>query len=159
MFAAHCAVILGVIVKCWAITICAGRGSFPIVQNRIAPGLKCSRIEALTPTNRMKTKTYTAAVFIAGDLSKIKDVCRRFCLSGLCVTITQTDYVFTGGSESGAVIGLINYPRFPSTPAKIKQTAIRLARQLMKECCQRSCSVVCSDTTEYLKNPVISIPR
>ncbi len=107
----------------------------------------------------MTSETYTATIFIAGDLAKIKDVCREFCLRGLCVTATPTDFIFTGGSEAGAAIGLINYPRFPSTPEKIKTDALELARTLMAECCQRSCTVAWSDGTAYLENPEVKIPR
>lgn len=107
----------------------------------------------------MKTNTYTATIFIGGDVAKIKDACRKFCLRGLCVTIAPTDYIFTGGSEPGAAVGLINYPRFESTPEKIKATARELAQILMAECHQRSCTVLCTDDTEYLENPAVAIPR
>ena len=101
--------------------------------------------------------TYTATIYIAGDLAKITDVCRKFCLRGLCVSITPTEYVFTGGSETGAAVGLINYPRFPSEPEAIKATAIELATVLMAECFQRSCTVVCTDGTEFLQNKEITV--
>lgn len=107
----------------------------------------------------MKTETYIATIHVGGDVAKIKDVCRKFCLRGLCVTITPTDYIYTGGSETGAAVGLINYPRFASTPEKIKATANELAQTLMAECHQRSCTVICTDGTEYLENPAVAIPR
>lgn len=107
----------------------------------------------------MKCETFTATIFIAGDIEKVRDTCRWFCLRGLCVTITPTEYVFTGGMETGAIIGLINYPRFESTPEKIKETAHALANALMEECSQRSCTVMCSDETTYLENSNIKVPR
>jgi len=107
----------------------------------------------------MKEKTFTATIFIAGDLQTIRDTCRRYCLQGLCVTITPTEFIFTGGSEAGAAIGLINYPRFPSSVSEIKSNARLLAILLMEHCCQRSCTVLCSDDTEYIENPDIVIPR
>jgi hypothetical protein len=106
-----------------------------------------------------KPFTYTATIYIAGDLAKIKDVCRAFCLRGLCVTVTPTDFIFTGGSETGAIVGLINYPRFPSTLEEIKKKALLLAKELMSSCFQRSCAVLCTDETIYLQNPNIVIPR
>lgn len=30
---------------------------------------------------------------------------------GLCVTVTQTTFLYKGGMEEGAIIGIINYPR------------------------------------------------
>lgn len=107
----------------------------------------------------MTTDTFTATIFISGEIQKIKDVCRKFCLQGFCVTVTPTEYIYTGGSEAGAAIGLINYPRFISTPEIIKEKAVNLAKILMTECCQRSCSIVCTDKSEYIENPDILIPR
>ncbi len=107
----------------------------------------------------MTSKTYTATIFIAGDLAKIKDTCREFCLRGLCVTVTPTEFIYVGGSETGAAVRLINYPRFESGPEAININALELARTLMVECHQRSCTVACSDQTHYLKNPAITIPR
>ena len=107
----------------------------------------------------MTTPTYTSTIYIAGDLNKIKDVCRRYCLIGLCVSVTPTDFIFTGGCETGAAIGLINYPRFPSTTTVIDEAARELAAMLLKECCQRSCTIVNPNTTEYIQNDEITIPR
>lgn len=103
----------------------------------------------------MKSNTYQATIYIAGDVAKIKDVCRMFCLRGLCVSVTETDFIFTGGSEAGAAVSLINYPRFPSTPETIKETAKELAKTLLTLCSQRSCTVVCSDETNTFSNPAL----
>lgn len=107
----------------------------------------------------MKTATYNATIYIAGDLAQIQACCRHYCLSGLCVTVTPTSYVFTGGQEDGAIIGLINYPRFPSEPEKIAERATALAKELMQKCCQRSCTVETPDESQYLQNPEIEVPR
>lgn len=103
--------------------------------------------------------TFQATVFIAGNLTKVEDVCRKFCLRGCCVTITQTTFVFTGGAETGVAVGFINYPRFPSSPDAIRALSTELAKLLMSELGQRSCTVLCSDTTEFLQNPDIAVPR
>lgn len=105
------------------------------------------------------TKTFEVKIYIAGDVHTIETACRKFCLSGLCVTITPTDFIFTGGMESGAVIGLINYARFPAKPSSITQKAFDLANLLMVEAAQRSCSVVTLKKTHYLENESVSIPR
>jgi hypothetical protein len=107
----------------------------------------------------MKTTTYKATIYIAGDLAQIEACCRRFCLRGLCVTVTPTSYVFTGGQESGAIVGLINYPRFPADSEKIDEHARALATELMRECCQRSCTVETPDESEWMQNAEIEVPR
>lgn len=86
--------------------------------------------------------TYTATICMAGDLATATEVCRRFCMEGLCVTIEPTMFIYTGGAESGFRIGLLNYPRFPAEPAKILQTAYRLADKLRRACCQHSWLIV-----------------
>lgn len=107
----------------------------------------------------MKAPTYRVTIYLAGTLPDIEAVCRRFCLRGLCVTVTPTIYLFTGGQESGAMIGLINYPRFPKEPAEIRLLARALAIDLMNHCCQRSCTVETPEESELLVNEAISAPR
>lgn len=43
-------------------------------------------------------------------LSCLQEYCDK---AGLCVTVTETWFVYTGGREPGWKIGLRNYPRFP----------------------------------------------
>lgn len=106
------------------------------------------------------TNTFEVKIYIARCIYTIKTLCQRYCVSGLCVTVTPTDYIFTGGSELGVIIGLINYARFPTTNcSSITQKAIELAKILMNECGQRSCSVVDPEITYYLENELINIPR
>ena len=68
----------------------------------------------------------------------------------LCATVTATTFIYTGGSESGASIGLINYPRFPSTRAEIKVKAMALANLLRTGLEQMVVSIVFSDATIML---------
>ena len=82
--------------------------------------------------------TNSVSVYIAGDIQTIRHYCREFCMEGLCVTVTPTDFVFTGGMEAGAQIGLVNYPRFPSDPDMINETAERLTRFLIEKLHQHS---------------------
>ena len=71
-------------------------------------------------------------IFIAGDRFEAEDICRRYCDKiGLCATVTETAYVYRGGAEDGVVVGLINYPRFPTTEAKLVDTALNLAYRLL----------------------------
>lgn len=94
-------------------------------------------------------KTFTATVFIGGDLQEAKTCIRRFCMEGLCVTVMPTTFIYTAGAEEGIAVGLINYPRFPKSSDEIWETAIRLGMVLMDALCQRSFSVVSSDKTHW----------
>ena len=73
----------------------------------------------------------------------------------LCVTINPTEFIYVDGNEPGAMIGLIQYPRFKMEEKEIKEKAIELARIIMKEFKQFRCTVVTSDTTYMLENDEI----
>lgn len=93
---------------------------------------------------------YWARIYIAGDLATIKQVCREECFAvGLCVTVDPTTYIYTGGEEAGAVIGLINYPRFPSEPTELRAKAEALATKILERCCQHSFSIMTPDVTSW----------
>lgn len=87
-------------------------------------------------------RSWPVQIFIAGDAAKAAETCRAYCdEAGLCVTITATTYVYTGGSEPGVAVGLINYPRFPADPNAITDTAIDLGWQLHAALGQQSFTV------------------
>lgn len=104
----------------------------------------------------MKTETATtwwAKIYLSGPLAVIEQTCREECLEvGLCVTVTPTRFIYTGGEETGAEIGLINYPRFPKEDFEVTATARRLALRLLKATCQHSVLVMTPDTTEWFTN-------
>jgi hypothetical protein len=94
--------------------------------------------------------TYTAQIYVAGDLETARSVCRDHCLSvGLCVTVEALEFIYTGGAEAGVRVGLINYPRFPSTPEAIFSRAWQLGELLMEAMAQHSFSVVATDQTRW----------
>jgi len=96
----------------------------------------------------MRVDTYEAKIFIAGDYATAQQVCREFCHEfGACVTVTPTEYVYTGGQEAGVIVGFINYPRFPQTGDQIKMRAFKLADRLRERLCQHSYTIVASDGT------------
>jgi hypothetical protein len=98
----------------------------------------------------MTEKTFEARIYMAGNIEVAKQVCREECFRrGLCVTVTPTDYIYTGGEESGFVVGLANYPRFPSRPDEIRDTAEELAAVLAERCCQHSFMIVKPDCTTW----------
>jgi hypothetical protein len=84
------------------------------------------------------------------------DVAYKLCQDyidevGLCVTFTKTEYIYTKGNESGLIIGLINYPRFPSDRESIKHHALALSKILLKELRQYRLSIVMDDYTYMLE--------
>lgn len=99
---------------------------------------------------RVETPSYVAAIYIAGPQAQAEQICRRFVLEGLCVTVEPVEFIYTGGQERGVRVGLINYPRFPSDPAAIFATAERLALALIDGLCQHSASIVATDKTVWL---------
>lgn len=99
--------------------------------------------EATVPTIRYD-------LFMAGDLSMAKQVCREYCFHiGMCFTIEPTTYIYTGGEEEGFRIGLINYPRFPADQEKLKNTITNLAETLRTRLCQHSYTICGPDTSTW----------
>lgn len=79
-------------------------------------------------------------------------VCRNLCdRIGLGMTVRPVDFVYTGGTEGGFAVDLINYPRFPSNPPAVKELALRLARHLLVVFNQERLTVVCGDETIMLE--------
>lgn len=95
--------------------------------------------------------TFWVKIYLAGDIDVAKQVCREECTKeGLCVTVEPCEYIYTAGQETGFVIGLINYPRFPSEPSKILDRAKGLAEILMLRCCQNSALLMDPNTTTWI---------
>ena len=65
-------------------------------------------------------ESYWVKIYIAGDIVQIEQICRQYCFHlGFCVTVTPTKFIYTGGEETGAEIGIMNYARFPTTPDEL----------------------------------------
>jgi hypothetical protein len=94
---------------------------------------------------RKEVITYWVHVYVAGDLADAKRICRRFCMHGACVTVTPTEFIYTGGQESGVCVGFVNYPRFPAEPVEIFKKAELLAEILMDDLCQTSALIQSPD--------------
>jgi hypothetical protein len=120
----------------------------------------------------MTISTYTATIYVglqptpkgvpwpaAKTIHDVRSVCRAFVnervprpdLPGGCVTITPTEFVYGNGGEPGVAIGLINYPRFPSTPETIREAAMELAARLRTAMQQQRVTVVFPDNTVMLE--------
>lgn len=88
-------------------------------------------------------QTRVVEVFMAGDIHHAKQVIRRYCKdSPICVTVSQTSFIYRGGEETGFVVGFRNYPRFPSDSYSLRTAAFDLAVMLRNELCQDSYMVV-----------------
>lgn len=86
-----------------------------------------------------KLSSFWVKIYLSGSIEIIKNTCREYCLKvGLCVTMKEVLFVYTGGEECGAEIGLINYPRFPDTENSIMAKAIDLANRCRNASFQHS---------------------
>ena len=89
--------------------------------------------------------------FTLHTIDEARAICRDYCDQvGLCVTLTPTEFLYTNGGEPGVAVGLINYPRFPSTPEAIREHALALAEKLRVGLGQWRVSVVMPDETVML---------
>lgn len=102
------------------------------------------------PIIETEAPSYSIDIFIAGSRAAATDAMREFCLRGECVTVTEADYVYTGGMEAGVRVGLINYARFPRTAEELDARAVEIAKFLIDRLHQQSCSVVGPHGTRFL---------
>jgi len=96
--------------------------------------------------------TYEVKIFVGlrigyskmiNNFQTVINICQNYCNEVcLCVTVTPTTFVYVNGNEPGAIIGLINYPRFPSTEEDVCNKAIKLAEILKEELQQQRVSVM-----------------
>lgn len=108
------------------------------------------------------TSTWTATIWVGTKvrltdesltLSQIRLVCREYCDEvGLCVSMTQTEFIYTDGCEYGAAIGIINYPRFPEDPPELEAKTLELAKRLASELRQLKVTVVLPERIVMLEN-------
>lgn len=109
------------------------------------------------------TPTFTATVYVglkhreSGEIrnksAAVAAVQAYVDSVGLCASITDTQFVYTNGCEPGLAVGLINYPRFPSSPEQIRSHAIAIAEMLLGECKQSRVSVVMPNETVMISAP------
>jgi hypothetical protein len=130
------------------------------------------KLQSLNETGRLlgREKTFRAEIYVGAydteegftrPVAEIKEACQFFVQDeGLCVNVRETWYAYgdgngEGGNESGAVVELIHYPRFPrSQPEEsITAQALNLAEVLMERMNQKRVSVVSSTDTYTLQNP------
>jgi len=100
----------------------------------------------------MKTlPTYQIRIYMSGPIEVAKQVLREhFMDRPLCATIEPTTFIYTGGEEAGYVIGLLNYPRFPTPPNELNVRAAILAELLLEKTFQRSALIVRPEDTTWI---------
>jgi hypothetical protein len=108
-------------------------------------------MSTITPFKFKYSPTWSVKLHLAGDIEVAKQVCREACMEdGMCVTITPTEYIYTGGQETGYCVGIINYPRFPTGRVEINARAEALAKKLMERGCQWSCTMETPSETVWI---------
>lgn len=105
--------------------------------------------------HKSRARHTSISIYIAGDYDTAKRISREYCdQNGFCVTVTPTTYVYTGGEESGVIVGLINYPRFPKYFHELFKIAEDLAEVLCSGLNQQSYSIdTPTDTHWYSHRP------
>ena len=102
----------------------------------------------LEPMIKKLGATWWCRIFVSGPIETAKDILRRECLrDGLCVTISPTTFIYTGGEEAGFVVGMLQYPRFPVGVTVLEDRAIKIADLLRAGCSQKSSLVMFPDRT------------
>jgi len=95
--------------------------------------------------------SHWARIYMSGPIDVAKQIIRAECLrEGLCVTVDPTTFIYTGGEETGFVVGLLNYPRFPSEPDALNSRARELVAVLLDGTFQHSALLVTPDVTEWV---------
>jgi hypothetical protein len=102
----------------------------------------------------MKTETaptYIIRIYLSGPIEAAKQALCAYCLpGGLCVTVEPTLFIFAGCEESGFVVGLLNYPRFPVTVEHLIRQARELMHILLDATYQHSALMVTPETSEWV---------
>lgn len=105
----------------------------------------------MTVMRQQSVTTWWARIYVSGPISVIEQVCREECLrEGLCITVDPTLFIYTGGEERGAVVGLINYPRFPEEHEVITARAKELAILLLERTYQHSVLIMTPSETTWI---------
>jgi len=137
-----------------------GQGSKPVLRRDVIDMTDDELVIKTLPT-------YNATIYVGLEerqsgrchpLDDLEKVCRDYCdRVGLCVTVTPTKFIYTNGSESGAIVGFIHYPRFPESTERVRRHAVELAQTLKKRFVQRGISIVLPDETIWIADPAVTI--
>ncbi len=104
----------------------------------------------LEKCEQQECDTLNVKIFMAGNYELARQICNNFCFNfGCCVTISPTQYIYSGGEEAGFVVGLINYPRFPRTYIELYNKALELALGLRESLNQDSFTIQGTNGTTF----------
>lgn len=105
-------------------------------------------------TTEMKSTTlptYQIRLYLSGPIEVAKQVIREHALAHpICVTVEPTAFIYMGGEEQGYVVGLLNYPRFPTAPNELRVRAQQLAELLLGRTFQHSALIVTPTETTWI---------
>ena len=97
------------------------------------------------------SQTCVIRLYLSGPIEVAKQTIRADVLrAGLCITIEPTTFIYTGGEESGYVVGLLNYPRFPCDPQQLHDRARDLMLKLLQATHQHSALMVAPSVSEWV---------
>ena len=86
-------------------------------------------------------------------IAEVEDLVQKYVdVVGLGVTVTPTTFVYRDGREPGVIVGFINYPRFPSSPAAIHRHAMMIGHILRDSLKQLRVTLVSTDGTIMLES-------
>jgi len=110
--------------------------------------------------NKTQVKTFTATIYVGSRVgygdeilhqSEIENWLQSYCDSeGLGVSITPTKFIYSDGNEPGFIVGIINYPRFPSEKEELRTLSLKIAEELRILMKQLRVTVVFPDETVML---------
>jgi|AGFS01.1.fsa_nt_gi hypothetical protein len=97
--------------------------------------------------------TFYANLHIAGNFDVCQQECNRITYEfGFCFQVSKVEYIYTGGQESGMLIRVINYPRFPRDPEEITKLCTQFGFRLAEKLCQKSFTLETSTDTMYFES-------
>jgi hypothetical protein len=98
-----------------------------------------------------RAPTVVFEIYTAGDVNDAKRALTKLASQqGACWSVEPTEYIYSGGRETGVVVRSINYPRFAKNTDQLEQEAVNTAKYLIAELGQGSCSIVGPKDTIWL---------
>lgn len=95
--------------------------------------------------------TYSIQIYLSGPIEVAKQAIREHVFRfPCCMTISPTTYIYTGGEESGYVVGILNYPLYPAAPNELNVRAEVVAEHLLAKTFQRSALIVTPEYTKWI---------
>lgn len=96
-------------------------------------------------------ESFTVTLYIGGCITTAKAVLARMAAeTGACWSVEPTEFIYSGGRETGMAIRDLNYARFPRTVKAVEDRMAVVAVDLMDVLGQGSCSLVGPTQSRYL---------